>query len=66
MKCHEKINFFVQILLPVLAVGEWRNLAGLLEKYGVCFLNRENFCVTEFLLLLPPPQDVSTHFVRST
>ena len=26
MKCHEKINFFVQILLPVLAVGEWRDL----------------------------------------
>ena len=27
----------------------------------ICILNRENFCVTEFLLLLPPSQDVSTH-----
>ena len=28
----------------------------------ICILNRENLCVTEFILLLPPPQDVSTHY----
>ena len=38
----------------------WRNLVLALVKQGVCFLNRENLCVTEFLLLLPLPQDVST------
>ena len=48
-------------LFALFCKAEFLDSISVLAWREVGILNRENLCVTEFILLLPPSQDVSTH-----